>query len=530
MANTANTTAITTDFNVTPYYDDYDPAKGYYRILFKPGYAVQARELTQMQTALQEQLARFGKNIFKDGTIILPGVFTLETNEGKPAGRGISYVKVKDFDASNNSVSMTQWNTLINDTKSTNNRVEIVSSSSNISAKLIQVLDGVQTSSNTKTIYVAYTSASSSNATLKAFQAGETLTANVDGSLYTLVVHDTDPAPTGKASRFSISSGVLFAKNHFIAFPDQSVIIDRYEANPTARVGFYITEDIVSASQDSSLLDPALEASNYTAPGADRFQLNPVLDVLPIDEDIDVKNFVTLFTVENGLVKVYNANTQYSYINDAMARRTYDNSGDFAIKGLEVQIKEHDNTGSNYGRYPTGNNQLLYVGVSGGKAYVSGYEVGMPGTVDLSTPKGLTTKSVKNQYSTVTMGQYVLVNEFVGGWELNKGAAITLYSAAQKRTTGTTALTKLGSTTAPSGGSVIGTALLLSVQYVSGVKGYDAKYKVFLANVQMSGTHAFSEVRSIYASASGSYNTRIGFESGRDLHGRSSTGTGCSGQ
>jgi len=49
--------ALDTDFNREPYYDDYDPDKGYYRILFRPGFAVQTRELTQLQTTLQEQVS-----------------------------------------------------------------------------------------------------------------------------------------------------------------------------------------------------------------------------------------------------------------------------------------------------------------------------------------------------------------------------------------------------------------------------------------------------------------------------------------
>jgi hypothetical protein len=69
--NLANTSLVT-NFNVNPYYDDYDPNKQYYRILFKPGYAVQARELTQMQSMLQSQIYRFGSNIFKEGSIVLP--------------------------------------------------------------------------------------------------------------------------------------------------------------------------------------------------------------------------------------------------------------------------------------------------------------------------------------------------------------------------------------------------------------------------------------------------------------------------
>ena len=503
-ANTSNSTSLTTNFNVTPYYDDYDPSSGYYRILFKPGYAVQARELTQMQTALQEQIARFGRNIFKDGTIVIPGQFTLETNEGRPAGRGVSYVKVNDYDASNNAVSMDQWTTYINQGKANGNtRLEVVGATSNITAKVIQVLDGTQSSQNTKTLYVAYTSSSSANASIKAFQGGETLTANINGTLKTLVVANTATA-TGKGSRFSISSGVLFAKNHFVAFPDQAVIISRYDANPTARVGFYITEDIVNASQDSTLLDPAQEASNYSAPGADRLALNPTLDVVPIDATPSVQDFVSLFTIENGIVKSYNANTQYSYINDAMARRTSDNSGDYIVNGIDVQLKEHDDTGSNYGRYPNGNNKLLYVGVSPGTAYVSGYQVGMPATMDLATEKGLTTSNVTSQLAAANMGQYVTVNEFVGGWELNKGNVINLYDTAQKRISGK------GWSTAAQTGTQIGTAIILSVQYISGTPGYDAKYNVYLADIKMTGAYVFSQVKSLYAAAVGGYNSAIG--------------------
>lgn len=497
-ANTANSTVLTTNFDVSPYYDDYDPSRGYYRILFKPGYSVQARELTQMQTALQEQIARFGKNIFKDGTIVIPGAFYLESNNGLAAGRGIRYVKVKDFDAANNAVNMSEWSAFIDQGKvQGNTRLEIVGVTSNIHAKIVQVLDGVQSSQNTKTLYVSYTTGSSVNTSIKAFQAGETLRANVNNTVFTLVVHDTDPAPTGMASRFTIKSGVLWAKNHFIAFPEQSVIINRYDPNPTARVGFYITEDIVTASQDATLLDPAQEASNFTAPGADRLQLNPVLDVVPIDTTVNVQDFVTLFTIEDGVVKTYNANTQYSYINDAMARRNYDNTGDYVVAGMEIQLKEHDNTGSNYGRYANGNNSLLWVGVSPGKSYVQGYETTALATVDLSTEKGLTSKSISGQIATATMGQYVTVNEFVGGWQLNKGQVVNLYNTAQKKISdrkwsdGTLA------------GGVIGTAVILSYEYASGIPGYNATYNVYLADIKMTGSYSFTSVRSLAAGASG---------------------------
>ena len=48
--------ALTTNFNAAPYYDDYNQDDAYYRILFRPGFAVQAREVTQLQTQLPLRL------------------------------------------------------------------------------------------------------------------------------------------------------------------------------------------------------------------------------------------------------------------------------------------------------------------------------------------------------------------------------------------------------------------------------------------------------------------------------------------
>ena len=62
--------ATETDLNVNPYYDDFDESKNYHRVLYKPAVALQARELTQSQTILQNQIERFGQHIFKEGSII----------------------------------------------------------------------------------------------------------------------------------------------------------------------------------------------------------------------------------------------------------------------------------------------------------------------------------------------------------------------------------------------------------------------------------------------------------------------------
>lgn len=79
---------ISTDLSVSPYFDDFDVTKDFNKILFRPGVAVQARELNQLQTILQKQIERFGDNIFKKGTIIDGCQITLKD--------AYPYVKLKD--------------------------------------------------------------------------------------------------------------------------------------------------------------------------------------------------------------------------------------------------------------------------------------------------------------------------------------------------------------------------------------------------------------------------------------------------
>ena len=62
-----------TNLNVSPYFDDFDANNDYYRVLFKPGYPVQSRELTTLQSILQNQIEKFGQHFFKEGSKVIPG-------------------------------------------------------------------------------------------------------------------------------------------------------------------------------------------------------------------------------------------------------------------------------------------------------------------------------------------------------------------------------------------------------------------------------------------------------------------------
>ena len=69
-----------TNLNISPYYDDFDRSDNYHRVLFKPGFPVQARELTSLQSIMQNQIEQFGSHMFKEGSVVVPGGVTYDGN------------------------------------------------------------------------------------------------------------------------------------------------------------------------------------------------------------------------------------------------------------------------------------------------------------------------------------------------------------------------------------------------------------------------------------------------------------------
>ena len=54
--------------------------KSFYKILFRPGYSVQARELTQIQSILQNQIEKTGDVLFQDGSKVSGGDLSINTS------------------------------------------------------------------------------------------------------------------------------------------------------------------------------------------------------------------------------------------------------------------------------------------------------------------------------------------------------------------------------------------------------------------------------------------------------------------
>ena len=230
-----------TDFNLSPYFDDFSEAKNFHRILFRPAFAVQARELTQSQSILQNQIERFGDHMFKQGAMVIPGQVSIDTE--------YSSIKLTSKSAS----SINDYNNTI-----------ITGGTSGVTAEVV----GVSATDGTDpdTLFVKYNKSGTDNAK-NVFDAGETLTSDGTGNPTAVV------ATTHIGSAAGVKKGVYYINGFFVQVDASTIILDKYTNTPSYRIGFTVTESFVTPSDDSSLNDNAAGSSNVNAPGAHRFKI-----------------------------------------------------------------------------------------------------------------------------------------------------------------------------------------------------------------------------------------------------------------
>ena len=312
--------ALTTDFNVDPYYDDYDESKEFYRILFRPGYAVQAREVTQLQTILQKQIERNGRHTFEEGSIVL--------------GCELNY---------DNEVKSLKLETQFSGADLTVNSFSdgiITGATSNARAKVVAT--AASTASDQPTLMFHYLNNNE-------FDNGETITV-VGTTVQANTVSTTGASGIANAvsngSVVSINSGVFYVGGFFLFKDAESLILEKYNSTPSYRIGLQVTESTVTADSDTSLLDPAQGAYNYAAQGANRYKVTVALSTKtftatdPVENAAD-DNFYQLLKVENGLKLEETKYPVYSELEKTLARRTYDESGDYTVTPFNLQLATH---------------------------------------------------------------------------------------------------------------------------------------------------------------------------------------------
>ena len=556
----ANTNPGGVDLNTSPYFDDYNEDKKFVRVLYRPGRAVQARELTQAQTLQQVQTRRFAEYFFKQGALVdgceqnldlnlnfvklqptyngstvavanLLSKIVYGANSGIKAYCGV----VTDIDGDDPKTLFVSYITNGTQVLTVN-----VAPSTLVSGNKITLAAGntgtiqswyTDPISGTCKIFVANTRgtmlASTANTTLSTganqvlnitnvvdytanttFANSETIfTSDVIGRSYALAatadatryVMDQGLATEkvyNYGSKISVANGVVYTADHFVRHTAQTIILDKYTNEPSYKVGIVPSRSFVDYIGDQTLVDNAQGTPNYQAPGADRLRIETTLTKVALDAVTDENEFITVTEIENGIARKRKTIGVDSKLEDAIAKRTEEESGNYTLSDPVVTIREHLLNGTNGGRYSStegGNSSLLLVEVDPFTAYVSGYRNQIIKKTPIQLEKGLSTSYVQQTNTQINYGQYIEVNELVGGWDIMESTPVDLYDTPQK------VITNLAYSTATVAGSAIGTAKVRSIEYVDGVKGTaTAKYKLYLYEIAMNAGKDFTDVRSVY--------------------------------
>ena len=404
-----------TNLNSSPYFDDFNELKNYQRVLFKPGLPVQSRELTTLQSILQNQVEKFGKHFFKEGSVVIPGQIAYDSE----------YTAVQ-IDDSHLGIPVSLYLENLKGKK-------IKGETSGVTAKVETYITNRESVKGAYTLYIKYQSSSDSDFSRNSFADGENLLLQEDmnyslssirsgASFATTLI--SNATSTGAAAK--IATGVYFIRGFFVTVSDSTVILDQYSNKPSYRVGLLIKEELVTASSsDNDLYDNARGFSNFAAPGADRLKISTSLIKKSLT-DLNDENFVELMRIENGILRkfVKSGTKVDDLIRDELARRTFDESGHYYIKPFPISPKEclNDRIGNNGAYYSNqltqqGNTpieDLMCLSIGPGKAYVKGYEIETLNTTTVDVPKPRTTQKIVNESLPFSVGRQIELNNVYG--------------------------------------------------------------------------------------------------------------------
>ncbi len=408
-----------TNLNVAPYFDDFSANNDYYKVLFKPAYPVQARELNNLQSILQNQIEQFGQHFFKEGAKVVPG----NTN----------YISPYDCVQLENVYLGIPLSDYVNQVRG----ATITGLTSGVTAVVDKILIGRNSERGNTTLYINYVGSSTTDNSGSKFLDDELLSVDKDIlSANTTIASGEAFASTlasdaiSAGSIFSVSQGIYFARGQFLNVSTQSIILSQYSDSPSYRVGLFLNEQVINADINPNLNDNARGFTNFSAPGADRLRITTSL-IKKASDDFDDNNFIELATLENGVLKSKKETTDYQHIADELARRTYAESGDYYVKPFTTKAKESlNNYQGNNGIYnsnqvtPSGKSpseSLALYQISPGRAFVKGYDIETVVPTYLDAPKPRTTKLVENQALEFNTGSTLKLNRVYGSPQIGIG-------------------------------------------------------------------------------------------------------------
>lgn len=401
MANTYNENTF-----LSTYRDDFKDSDHYHRILFNAGKALQARELTQLQTITQSEMARFGRNVFKEGGIV---------NGCQARITMAEYIRIDLTTGSYDDIeNITTINAIIGK--------EFQGSTSGIKFRIVDVI--TSQNDDNPTIYVSYTDEGTSVASTSApvrITLGEDITDTATGT-YTFKVASANDingnAHAGRGTFLSVNQGEVFCVGHFVFFKGSTLYLDKYNTDVNTNVGFKVIQDIVTVSDTTALYDNTGATPNLTAPGADRYRIRLSLtDQRNVSSD-DIFVFFAKIN-QSKIVSQTAIDNSYNIVESQLAQRTKEESGNYIVDPFIINYTENDSD------ILAGRFQL---NVSPGIAYVDGHRTELRDQLRLPVDIPNETDTVVTNVS-ANIGNYVEWDSASYFPDLNTFERVNLYDA-----------------------------------------------------------------------------------------------------
>ena len=435
------------------YDDDLNEDKGFHQILFNSGRALQARELTQLQSLIYQEIGRFGRNIFKEGAAVSSG--------GTAINAAHEYVKIASTNAGSAFADIAVGTVFRDDV-------------TGLEAKVIEVQPRNTSAGFTyDTLYIQYINTDQTAISGLPDRFGDKVTLfDQSGSGYELITET--PNASGRGVRFDVETGEFFVLGRFVHAAKQSIILSPYTQTFTGSIGFKVTQEVLTVSDDNSLYDNTGGTLNNASPGADRYRITLTLvDQSKVSVD---DTFVFLANIENSkIVEEIEEGDAYNKINELIALRTEEESGDYIVNPYTIHFEDA----------VSGDSSLELV-VSTGSAYVNGYRVETPSPVKLRVPRPQTTDNRNNDIVPIEYGNYFLADSARGLPDLDM-----------------TTVNLSTSLTDPSSG-IIGTARIRAVEKGSSLPN-NGTHKVYVFDVNVDSDKSIADTKSIGTSTTNLY-------------------------
>lgn len=481
---------MTVDLNVFPYYDDYFAengglSKNYYQVLFRPGRALQARELTTAQTILQNQVGSLGKHFFPDGD----DVYGANRSLLNP----LAYVKLANTLSDGNTIPVgasgdTFTNIAVGDV--------LKDTTYNIKAKVVALCTAE--GGDPHTLWVKY---QTSNGSVEIWpNATSIVVANTDVE----VAKTLSASATGLGHGVTVGDGIIFTKNLFVQAYSDVIILSKYTTDYNSRIGYAVSDKFITSTEDSLLNDNAQGYPNFTAAGADRLQVNLTLCNIGYEADwinndvnewssgvrynknrkikisgssevyicikshvstsvnkpdniilgqnnpanlywVSVKDFVEIDRTQNGTwigsissspsssATIGFSESTFNTIMNVFYQREAETNGNYNIVPHNITVEENFINGIKLANnsVTVANNDQMLITIDSGKSVVNGKDI-----ITQLPERFLIDKARSNSHVTLTQnytpeinyGNYILVKNVSGYFDIDSNETVTFYS------------------------------------------------------------------------------------------------------